>query len=146
MVSPTMPTIAGSTINSSVRRRASSRAFNDFAVSRALPEGPPGNLSTGSAITPFLLLLVLVDAIARLRGADVLLDGVELLDQALRVLRLQVDQRLLVDLVAQRFQLGHQRTPCGFQEQPVGAAVVLVATPLDQLLGAQRIDQPLQRD
>src|SRR5258708_35438783 len=106
---PAPATIAGSTTSSNKRRRAISRLFSDFAVSRALPDGPAGNLSTGSAITPLLFLLVLVGAVGLRCRADVVLDGVELLDQALGVGRLQMDKRLLVDLVADLSQRRNQR-------------------------------------
>src|SRR4051794_17364684 len=108
MTSPAMPAIAGMTTSRISRRLLLKRPDRGFFLAPASAGGAacsPGNLSTGSAIAALPGLARLASGLVG--RADVLLDQLELHQQAVSVGGLQVRHRGRVDLVTQRAQLHH---------------------------------------
>src|SRR4029077_18678176 len=97
-----------------------------------------GNFRTGSAIT---LLFLCLFARHGLDGvADVFLDLFQLREQPLRVSRVDAVERGRGQFGAQLGELQQQRSRRLAQIEPVDAAVVFVAAPLDPAVVAELVD------
>src|SRR4051812_42553841 len=114
------PAIIGMMTSSISRRDLLRRPESGFfLVSAAAGACSPGNLSTGSAIAALLALARLASRLVG--GADIRLDLIELGDEAVGLVRRQMRQRRLIDLLAQGAQLRHQRSRRRRQIKAVGA-------------------------
>src|SRR5262245_24703718 len=134
--------IAGITTSRIHRRVLLRRPESGFFLAPASAGGvacSPGNLSTGSAIAALLALSGFTAGLVG--GAHVFLDQLELRDEAVGFGGLQMRQRRLVDLLAQRAKLDDDRPCRGRQVKAVDAPVLLVGAALDQPAGAQPVDQ-----
>src|SRR5438132_2972180 len=122
------------------RRRGSSASFGRDDGEAGLPFCSGGNLSTGSAIT----LLVWRRFVRRMldRVANVLLDQVELVEQAVRVGGIDTVERGRRQFGAKPGELAEQGTRGLAQIKAIDAAVVLVAAAFDPAIVAELVDQP----
>src|SRR5258705_6942567 len=119
------------------RRRGSAASFGRDVGDTGLFFCSGGNLSTGSAIT----LLLSRRFVRRMldRVANVLLDQVELGEQAVGIGRVDALQRGRGEFGAQPSELAEQGTRDLAQIEAVDAAVVLVAAAFDPAIIAELV-------
>src|SRR6185295_16961241 len=121
------------------RRRGSAASFGRGSGDAGLPFCSGGNLSTGSAIA----LLLSRRFVRRMldRVANVLLDQVELVEQAVGIGGVDAVERGRREFGAEPGQLAEQGTRGLAQIKTVDAAVVLVAAAFDPAIVAELVDQ-----